>query len=33
MGARVRVPAIDGLDYDFSPIVPLLDWRDRINLT
>jgi probable F420-dependent oxidoreductase len=31
LGFRLIVPAIDGPDYDLSPLVPLLEWRDRIN--
>lgn len=31
LGFRLIVPAIDGPDYDLSPVRPLLDWRDRIN--
>jgi probable F420-dependent oxidoreductase len=31
LGFRLLIPAIDGPDYDLSPLVPLLEWRDRIN--
>jgi probable F420-dependent oxidoreductase len=31
LGFRLIIPAIDGPDYDLSPLVPLLEWRDRIN--
>ena len=31
LGFRLIVPAIDGPDYDLSPLEPLLAWRDRIN--
>ena len=31
LGFRLVVPAIDGPDYDLSPLVPLLAWRDRLN--
>lgn len=31
LGFRLIVPAIDGPDYDLSPLEPLLKWRDRVN--
>lgn len=31
LGARLLIPAIDGPDYDFSALRPLLEWRDRVN--
>ncbi|MFC8680610.1 LLM class F420-dependent oxidoreductase [Microbacterium ureisolvens] len=31
LGFRLIIPAIDGPDYDLSPLKPLLEWRDRIN--
>jgi probable F420-dependent oxidoreductase len=31
LGARLLIPAIDGPDYDLSPLRPLLEWRDRVN--
>ena len=33
LGFRLIIPAIDGPDYDLSPLLPLLEWRDRINGT
>ncbi|MET0673611.1 MAG: LLM class F420-dependent oxidoreductase [Microbacterium pygmaeum] len=32
-GVRLLIPALDGPDYDLSEIVPLLQWRDRMNGT
>ncbi|HEX5857523.1 MAG TPA: LLM class F420-dependent oxidoreductase [Microbacterium sp.] len=31
LGVRLIIPAIDGPDYDLSPLEPLLAWRDRLN--
>ncbi len=31
LGFRLLIPAIDGPDFDLSPLVPLLAWRDRMN--
>ncbi len=31
LGFRLLIPAIDGPDYDLSPVLPLLRWRDRMN--
>ena len=31
LGFRLIIPAIDGPDYDLSPLHPLLEWRDRVN--
>lgn len=31
LGFRLIVPAIDGPDYDLSPLRPLLAWRDEVN--
>jgi probable F420-dependent oxidoreductase len=31
LGFRLLVPAVDGPDYDFSLLRPLLQWRDRVN--
>nr|BFF09764.1 hypothetical protein GCM10025699_10670 [Microbacterium flavescens] len=31
LGFRLIIPAIDGPDYDLAPLVPLLEWRDRVN--
>jgi len=33
LGFRLIVPAIDGPDYDLSPLTPLLQWRDHVNGT
>ena len=31
MGFRLLIPAIDGPDFDLSSLLPLLEWRDRMN--
>lgn len=31
LGFRLLIPAIDGPDFDLSPLQPLLRWRDRMN--
>jgi len=31
LGFRFVIPAIDGPDYDLTPLKPLLEWRDRMN--
>ena len=33
LGFRLIVPAIDGPDYDLSPLTALLQWRDHVNGT
>ena len=31
LGFRLLIPAIDGPDFDLSSLLPLLEWRDRMN--
>ena len=31
LGFRLIIPAVDGPEYDLSPLVPLLEWRDLVN--
>ncbi|WP_194396921.1 LLM class F420-dependent oxidoreductase [Microbacterium atlanticum] len=31
LGFRLIIAAIDGPEYDLSPLVPLLEWRDLVN--
>ena len=31
LGMRLLIPTVDGPDYDLASLVPLLQWRDRLN--